>query len=944
MSMATVWYAAAGLLCVLFLYFIVKGKDSGMMARHLTAIVLWVIFISSLWTIHGWKAKQFLTGADFRIWSVYHYYLGSKYFDELGYHDLYTQTLAADKDSSRQLRSVNIIRNLHTLEKEPVEHVVINRSSRFSDKRWGDFKKDVDYFTSLKSGRFYGEVLCDRGYNPTPFWTFFGSFLTNTLDIRNSWHRMCLLSLDLILALLTAGICIWSFGASPTAVLFLVFILLPFNDKRLFGGILTYDWFYAMLLGLAFLNKNMGRSSALFWAYSAMSRVFPAVFILGIFITACRDFWKKGAIDEVNRRFVTAFAVFCCAGIILGTFNAYGPESWGTFRENISEHATQHVSGARRVGVKKILTVDFLSQAEASIEDNLEKNKALGISLQIMLVLGTVWVVLKKNKTDAMIWMLPVFFAFAVSSRYYWSVFGFLALLGATDNGKMPSPKGALFCFGGIIVWCFYSFRVVDPHQRYIFMNILLFIGFIVMTAWEIGRGRLNQKAEVRAEKRATKGSLAKAPGEKINRDRRSLTALGMSFTLILLLSIFIFLVPASETNLTRFHDWMEAYADNLKWEKRYWDKKLNRNILDESITAGTSFMLNNQTSEGNFNYEYDFLKKEMTKDDHQVRQAGALWGIALIYRYTKDHRLKEPLERSMRFFFSHTVEGPVAGAQVVAYPDVYICHTGTVALTAMAVIEYLRMEKEGFVTIDASFKKEMIQRLNGYIEHLKYLRLGDGHFSSAYFLPVRIKYPESSPYYDGETLLCLIKAARYLEYGHLIPIIEHSAIRLAKYYTMEQWRKASDPEMTKGFFQWGCMSFWEYQDAGWKDAHVMADTLISLAWWMIYKHDILTRQRNTAYAFEGIIHAYLLAKSRNHSEALNDLEFTIDRGLYKLTSWQVGGPLNSANPFLVKTYTYDPLAAGGIMNHSREAPLRIDVTQHQMHSALLAREHVYLE
>ena len=233
MSTATVWYAAAGILCVLFLYFMEKkGKGPGKKVPYLAAIVLWVIFSSSLWTIHGWKAKQFLTGTDFRIWSVYHYYLGSKYFDELGYHDLYTQTLAADKESSRQLRNVNVIRNLHTLEKEPVEHIVIKRNSRFSDKRWDDFKRDVDYFTGLKSGRFYEEVLCDRGYNPTPFWTFFGSFLTNTLDIRNSWHRMCLLSLDLILALLTAGICIWSFGASPTAVVFLIFILLPFNDKR----------------------------------------------------------------------------------------------------------------------------------------------------------------------------------------------------------------------------------------------------------------------------------------------------------------------------------------------------------------------------------------------------------------------------------------------------------------------------------------------------------------------------------------------------------------------------------------------------------------------------------------------------------------------------------------------------------------------------------------
>jgi len=942
MSVATVWYAAFGIIAVLFIHLMEKGQKPRKVIRHISTIILWVVVLSSLWTTHGWKAKRFLSGKSFRIWSVYHYYLGAKYFNELGYHDLYTQTLAADKEGPKQLRNVRIIRNLHTLEKEPVEHFVIKRSSRFSDKRWNEFKRDVNYFTSLKSGSFYKDVLCDRGYNPTPFWTFFGSLLTNTLDIQNSWHRMFLLSLDIILALLTAAVCIWSFGASPTAVIFLIFILLPFNDKRMFGGMLTYDWFYTILLGLAFLNKNMGRWSALFWTYTVMSRVFPAVFVSGIFITACRDLLKTGSINEVNRRFITAFAIFCCAGVILGSMNAYGPESWGTFRENISEHATQHILGARRVGVKKILTVDLLSQKEKSIHENLEKNKALGVSLQLVFILGTILVVLRKNKTDAMIWMLPVFFAFAVSSRYYWSVFACLVLLGIASDRKIPSLKGSLFCLGGIIIWCFYSFKVIDPHPRYVFMNVLLFFGFIFMMAWELGNGILNKKANGLSETKAAASHVPENINKKVKRDRRSLTALGVSFTLLFLLSIFVFVVPASKIELSQFHDWIEAYSTNLKWEKRYWEKKLNRRILDKSIKAGTAFMLNNQTPEGNFNYEYDFVKKEMTKDDHQVRQAGALWGLALIYSYTKDHKLKDPLERNMRYFFKHTVEGSVDGAQVVAYPGVYICHTGTVALTAMAVIEYLRMEKQGHVAIDASFKKEMVERLNGYIEHLKYLQLEDGHFSSAYFLPINTRYPKSSPYYDGETLLCLIKAAKYLEYNNLIPIIEHSAMRMAKYYTMEQWQTDSDSETTKGFFQWGCMSFWEYQDAGWKEAPVMGDSLISLAWWMIHKHDILQRERNTAYAFEGIIHAFLLAKSRNHNEALNDLEFIIDRGLYKLTSWQVDGPLNSVNPFLVKMYTYDRLAAGGIMNHSQEAPLRIDVTQHQMHSALLARKHIY--
>jgi hypothetical protein len=84
------------------------------------------------------------------------------------------------------------------------------------------------------------------------------------------------------------------------------------------------------------------------------------------------------------------------------------------------------------------------------------------------------------------------------------------------------------------------------------------------------------------------------------------------------------------------------------------------------------------------------------------------------------------------------------------------------------------------------------------------------------------------------------------------------------------------------------------------------------------------------------------------------DLLYIIDRSFYKLTSWQIGGPLVEANPFLVENKTDDPVALGGIMNSAKAYPdkppekgdtrheLRIDVTQHQMHAVTLALRHVY--
>ena len=139
-------------------------------------------------------------------------------------------------------------------------------------------------------------------------------------------------------------------------------------------------------------------------------------------------------------------------------------------------------------------------------------------------------------------------------------------------------------------------------------------------------------------------------------------------------------------------------------------------------------------------------------------------------------------------------------------------------------------------------------------------------------------------------------------------------------------------------------MAFWEYQDAGWKNADVFGDYVVALAWWMIHTHHTLQRPRNTAYAYEGIIQAWRLANTRKQQDAVDDLSYTIDRALYKLTSWQVGGPLQSENAFLKAHPTDDPLAVGGVMNHKAEAPLRIDVAQHQMHAVILALEYVYVK
>lgn len=200
--------------------------------------------------------------------------------------------------------------------------------------------------------------------------------------------------------------------------------------------------------------------------------------------------------------------------------------------------------------------------------------------------------------------------------------------------------------------------------------------------------------------------------------------------------------------------------------------------------------------------------------------------------------------------------------------------------------------------------------------------------------------YGQPSPYFDGECLLALVKAAKYMGREDFQPIIIASAD--AGYHHNIQGALQEDPDssITKGYYQWSSMVFFEIATSDWSGTEKYGYYVIELANWMIDVHKTLKRMRNTAYAYEGIIHAYQLAVQRNDTEHIKKFAHVIEAGLTKLTSWQVGSPL--MNDFIRSQPTDDPFAIGGVQNHGRESRLRIDVAQHQMHAVILARRYVY--
>ncbi|GAB4298633.1 MAG: hypothetical protein Kow0090_14080 [Myxococcota bacterium] len=363
--------------------------------------------------------------------------------------------------------------------------------------------------------------------------------------------------------------------------------------------------------------------------------------------------------------------------------------------------------------------------------------------------------------------------------------------------------------------------------------------------------------------------------------------------------------------------------------------KKLTRNILDKSLELGTQFLLNNQKPEGNFNYEYDWVKKKMNEDDNQVRQAGALWGLALIYQNKPDDKLVPAIEKGLEFFEKNSKESD-DGRKWIVYPNDRMGKTGTVALVALSIIDYLRSARH----LSPERKAKLESDLDKYLKFLVSVRERRGLLHQSYTFEEGRGMGGSSPYFDGESLLALVKAAKYLGKTEYKAAIFKLADAAHRFNVKEALRKNRDSATTKGFYQWGSMSYFEMATSGWGNVEKYGDIVIELADWMIDVHKTLKRGRNTAYAYEGIVSAYEMARLKKDKRREEKYACVIDQGLLKLTSWQVGGPVQ--NDFLRARPTDDKLAVGGIMNARKSPPLRIDVTQHQMHAVILARRYAY--
>ncbi len=385
---------------------------------------------------------------------VAHYYLGSKYFGELGYSDLYTAMLRAELEVYGDVQT-SAVRDLETNQVVPVQQLVLRSDAvkgAFSGERWAEFRREVAYFREAMGPR-YGELLLDHGFNPTPVWALLGGTVSGWIDVGSEQGRLSLTLLDLILL---AGLfaAVGSTFGRRTLLLTVIYFSVIFGTTFEWtgGALLRYPWLVAAGMGTCFLRrKRYLRAGALF-AAAAMLRVFPVVLIVPLAFKALSVAWRRRALPPRYRAFFGGFAAAAALLFLASGVLPRGLGHWREFGANISLHAGSPSSNT--VGLTELLTyrddaadsTGMTFQAFNRARQELKERRHQVRRVQLVLVFLPLLVVvarLSRWQTDlGAVWLaLPLLFAGLTLSAYYYVVLVILLLV----HRRSPHHLALLF-------------------------------------------------------------------------------------------------------------------------------------------------------------------------------------------------------------------------------------------------------------------------------------------------------------------------------------------------------------------------------------------------------------------------------------------------------------------------------------------------------------------
>jgi hypothetical protein len=406
---------------------------------------------------------------------VAHYYLGSKYFDELEYGRLYVALARAELEDHGEPLQVAEARDLSTNAIVPIREILSRGDEvrgRFTPERWADFRKDADFLRDALASS-YGTVLKDHGFNPSPLWALLGGFLANRVPAGSPTGIFVLTLLDPLL-LVTAFVAVGlSFGLDAALLTISYFtVIFGASFGWIGGAYLRYLWFAAVILGACFLKKEMYRRSGALLAFASGLRIFPSLLIAGLGLKATREFLHDGHIPVRYVRFFTSF--LATATILFATtlLMSGGLSNWAGFQQNMGVHVEN--AGSNLVGLTSLIA--YLRSVDLTAPNALEaltefRRASVHLQLVAMLPVVLLFVTLLCSRVPdfaALALGIPLIITTLNLSAYYYS-FLLLLLL-----AHMKQPLKVAMIFG--VEASMYVLQLFEQHDAvlYVYRGILL--------------------------------------------------------------------------------------------------------------------------------------------------------------------------------------------------------------------------------------------------------------------------------------------------------------------------------------------------------------------------------------------------------------------------------------------------------------------------------------
>jgi hypothetical protein len=416
------------------------------------------------------------------VYDTIHYYLGPKYFDELGYFDLYAACIIADDEAGMHFKPAPPTyqhQDINGYEIRPYK-AALERTDEikgnFSPERWDAFVHD---FTTLQR-EFYGleknywyQMVNDHGFNGTPGWAGYAAPLVNLVEAQDV-KLICYI--DIVWLLVAIGVAWWAFGGWTAAFLWL-FILTTYSTRwpTISWAILRYDYAAAMIIATSLIKKGKPLLAGIFAGHTAAMRIFPATYLYGQGI--------QGAWQLLRRRKLDMFAVLFFVGVVgwigalqLNFAGRFGGEHIVQHWKGMTDHMAPENLSSRRLGMAIALAYRGEYDEPWSFDriDRVERQEPVrkGLALVILLALG--WALRKCDRAEAYAMGFIAFFALATASYYYFVVRAPLILIHAAGL-KKPRHMIALAWLLGIDLFANLS-------QQYLGGNRIFVVGWMGWT------------------------------------------------------------------------------------------------------------------------------------------------------------------------------------------------------------------------------------------------------------------------------------------------------------------------------------------------------------------------------------------------------------------------------------------------------------------------------